>query len=63
MDQFTITETYSPGDVFYACPLNNEYLKAKKQAGADVQYVGSTSDGINDDGSFTHHSTWMVKQG
>jgi hypothetical protein len=43
-------------------PLNNEYLKAKQQAGQDVVYIGSVSDGINDDGSFTHHSQWALKQ-
>lgn len=61
MDPITITETYRPGDTFYACPLNNEYLIAKRKAGRDVEYVGAVSDGIQDDGSYTHHSTWVVK--
>lgn len=60
MGQITITGTYHTGDTFYACPLNTEYLQAKQQAGQEVVYVSSTSDGMQDDGSYTHHSTWKA---
>lgn len=60
-EEFTITGTYHPGDTFYACPLNTEYLQAKQQAGGDVYYVRSSSDGLQSDASYTHHSVWRRK--
>jgi hypothetical protein len=61
MNEITITATYMPGDVFYAAPLNSEYLQAKRQAGAEVELVGATTSGIRDDASYTHTSVWRIK--
>ncbi|MDH6259034.1 hypothetical protein [Bradyrhizobium sp. BR13661] len=58
MADITVTATYKPGEPFYTAPLNSEYLQAKQKLGGDVDLVRATSDGIQNDGSYTHHSTW-----
>ena len=61
MDEITITGTFRPGDAFYAAPLNTQYLQAKTQAGADVEFVSADTGGIQDDASYTHTSVCRKK--